>query len=164
MLLEDGVPVQVDIIKAPFLLVPDGLDDHLGRPVAGEAHPPYPALPLQPSGCGEAASGPAGMPQLPVRIDAVDRQEIHPVHLQALERIEDGRDKGLRVVLGRDLGLQNETVAGKPWQDAAQLTLRGSVPSSSLEVIDAQPQGFLHHRLQIVLGVSLDRRGIDILP
>lgn len=75
---EDGVPVQVDIVETAVAAVADRVQEHPGRAVAGETDPADQATGLQPPGRGQAAAGPAGVPQRPVVVDTVQGEQVDP--------------------------------------------------------------------------------------
>ena len=59
--------------------------------------------------------------QLLGKVDAMDRQTIHPIHGEALKAQRQLRLKGRRIVLGRDLGLQDPLGIGDLGQQPAKL-------------------------------------------
>ena len=161
VVLSDQIPVQIHIVEAVAL---NRLLEQWQGGVAGEAHRPDAALLLPAPGAIQAAPGPQGLLQ-PLRgVDAMDRQQVHPLQPQSLEAAAQGGLESLRIRAGLHLGLQDPLGIRNLGQQQAQLAFRTAVSVGGFDVVHPGGHRRLQDRPQIGLALGRDRLLRHIAP
>ena len=161
IVLTDEVPVQVDVIEAAGV---DRFKHQRQRRMGGEAHRADAALGLPTARHLQAASGAQGLFNVLGQIESVDRQQVDPLHCQALETQLQFGLKGGAVRLGRNLGLQDAPGIRHLGQQRTQLPLRGAVMARGFDVMEAAGHRLLQRGAQVGLAVLGDLGGGQIAP
>ena len=109
------IPMQVHVVELPAV---DGVEDNVGGGMSGEADEAGAAFLLELARGGQAAAfAERELEELAV-IDAVQRQQVHVIQPQILERRVERAQEFLGGGLGSDLGLDDDFLAGQSGEEA----------------------------------------------
>ena len=161
VVLTDEIPVEIDVVKG---VAGDRLADQGQESMGGEAHMADAALGLPAPQHLTATAGPQALLEMLWLIEAVERHQIHPLQPQALKAGSQLGLKGLRLRVGRHLGLQDAQGIGHLVEQPAQLPLRGAVVTGRLDVVEARRHSLLQESPQIGLTRLGDLIGRQVVP
>ena len=83
IVLTDEIPVQVHVVETVRL---DRVDNQLGLAMGGEPHMADAPLRLPAADHIQTSTGSNGLLEMVMTVDAMNRQQINPLHLQAFQR------------------------------------------------------------------------------
>ena len=83
IVLTDEIPMQVHVIETVRL---DRIDDQLGLAMGGEPHMTNTPLRLPTADDVQTSTGANGLFEMVMTVDAMNGQQINPLHLQAFQR------------------------------------------------------------------------------
>ena len=161
IVLTDEIPMEVHIIKRAAV---DCFLDQRQRAMGGEAHRTHAALRLPAPHHLQTAIGPQRLLEMLRQVEAMDGQQINPLHPKPLKAQAQFGLKGRGIGLGRHLGLQDAAGIGHLGQQPAQLALGAAVVPRGFHM----PKSRVHRRLQggaqVGLALSADLIGRQIIP
>ena len=167
VVLADQVPVQVDEIET---VAGNRLQDQGQGGMGGKAHRTDPPLVLPAPGHLQAATGAQGLVQVLGLVDAMDRQQVDPakgaraIEPKPLETEAEFGFKTDRILLGRQLGLEQAIGIGALGQQPAELALGGAVVAGRFNVVQAACHGSLQGAPQVGLAVWADLVRWQVAP
>ena len=111
-----------------------------------------------------AAARAQGVEQMLRQVDAMDGQQIDPLHRKPLKAEAELGLKGGGILLGGHLGLEDAAGIGALAQQPAQLTFGAAVMAGSLNVVQPLGPGLIQGRGQIGLALCADLVAGKVCP
>ncbi len=155
IVLADEIPMEVHIIKGAAV---DRFLDQRQRSMGGEAHRTHAALRLPAPHHLQTAPRPQRLLEMLRQVEAMDGEQINPLHPQPFKAQAQFGFKSCGILLGRHLGLQDAAGIGHLGQQPAQLALGAAVVPRGFHM----PKSRVHRRFQggAQVGLAL---GADVI-
>src|ERR1043165_2672373 len=97
-------------------------------------------------------------------VDSVEREQVHVIEPQILERGLEGLQKFLRAFLRANFGLYDDLIAGEAGENTTQLHLRRAVAARRFDVVYSQLERAVDRGLEIGLVFGRGFFGRNVLP